>query len=601
MTNNSKNNTFCNVASLSVKSYGRYFDDFDTPVAVGERFFRAASLLPVGDYLGLQVFAEAEKGCATIAFSGSDGSITQEDYKWIFHGCAGVEAVPDNVPDDMFGENRKVYALLPQAPSEQASGAKSEKRTSEKFSELLKMMLDTGAAVRIFVEPVCGSPTGRGRILFSLPQELPLRLRTALAMAFPGTEAKDVSTVTESDAPLGGDFLMHGISALLYALMCIREKTEDTELEDEIENMDIEPLEDAFDEEPSMPIEKLELSPRSYNCLTRAGILSVEKLRTLSDDDLMHIRNLGRKCMEEIKQRLAETADTAKQLPAPNHREMLDGLIGLGEVKAQVKRLAAFAKMKKAMAECGNAAVPVVMNMEFIGNPGTAKTTVARILAGILHEIGLLSESELVEVGRADLVAKYTGQTAEKVKDVFQRAKGKLLFIDEAYALTDCWENSYGDEAINTIVQEMENSREDTVVIFAGYPDKMEAFFSRNPGLRSRVPFTIRFSDYSAKEMTQIVEAEAHKRGFSIAPEAQQKVLDICAKAAADPDAGNGRFCRNLAESAVLSFAERVFGEENTTGQSDYVLISTDFSLPSVLQKSRESRLIGFRVSCGIG
>ena len=162
----------------------------------------------------------------------------------------------------------------------------------------------------------------------------------------------------------------------------------------------------------------------------------------------------------------------------------------------------------------------MVLNMEFIGNPGTAKTTVARITAGILHEIGLLPTSELVEVGRADLVAKYTGQTADKVKEVFQKAKGKLLFIDEAYALTDCWENSYGDEAISTIVQEMENNREDTVVIFAGYPDKMNEFFSRNPGLRSRVPFTIRFSDYSAEEMAQIVEAEAKKRGFSLMPEA---------------------------------------------------------------------------------
>lgn len=145
--------------------------------------------------------------------------------------------------------------------------------------------------------------------------------------------------------------------------------------------------------------------------------------------------------------------------------ELLDELVGLGEVKAQIKRLAAFVKMKQAMADKEGAAVPIVLNMEFVGNPGTAKTTVARIVAGILHEIGLLPTSELVEVGRADLVAKYVGQTAEKVKEVFQKAKGKLLFIDEAYALTDCWENSYGDEVINTIVQEMENNREDTVVI----------------------------------------------------------------------------------------------------------------------------------------
>ena len=192
------------------------------------------------------------------------------------------------------------------------------------------------------------------------------------------------------------------------------------------------------------------------------------------------------------------------------------------------------------------------------------------------------------------MVAKYTGQTADKVKEVFQKAKGKLLFIDEAYALTDCWENSYGDEAISTIVQEMENNREDTVVIFAGYPDKMNEFFSRNPGLRSRVPFTIRFSDYSAEEMAQIVEAEAKKRGFSLMPEAQQRVLDICSGAAGNPDAGNGRFCRNLAESAVLSYAERIFGQEESTDGCDFALIGADFSLPSALREVRQSRTIGF-------
>lgn len=313
MISNSKNNAFCNVASLAVKSYDRYFDDCDTPVAVSERFCQAASLLPEGDYLGLQVSAESENGCVAIAFSGSDVSITQEDYKWIFHGCADVEAVLDNAPNDMFGENRKVYALLPQASSEQTSGSKSEKCTSEYCLQLLELMLEVGAAIRILVKPVCRSPISRGCILFSLPQELPLRLRTALAMAFPGTKAKNASLMTDSDALLDGNALMHNISALLYALMCMREKAEDTEWEDEIVDLDLEPLEDVFDEEPYTPIEELDLSPRSFNCLKRVGILSVEKLRTLSDDDLMHIRNLGRKHMEEIKQRQEETADTIKQ------------------------------------------------------------------------------------------------------------------------------------------------------------------------------------------------------------------------------------------------------------------------------------------------
>lgn len=596
MTNKMKNNTFYNVTSLAVKSYNRYFADCDKPIAVGERFFHAASLLAAGDYLGLQVSAEAENGCSAIAFSCSDLSITLDDYRWIFHDCADVDAVPENVPDDMFGENFKVYELISQASSEQDSGAKSKNHTSEYFSQLLEMMLEPGAAIRILVEPVCGSPIGRGRILFRLPHILPLRLRTTLAMAFPGTEAKEVSTVTESDAPLDCDILMHGISALLYALMCKQVKKEDTEFDDEIADLDPELSKDEFDYEPSTPIEKLDLGVRSYNCLKRKGILSVEKLRTLNDDELMHIRNLSKSCIDEIKQKLAETADTAKPVPleTTSYMEMLDSLIGLGEVKAQINRLAAFAKMKRAMAECGKAAVPIVMNMEFVGNPGTAKSTVARILSGILHEIGLLSESELVEVGRADLIAKYVGQTAEKVKEAFCRAKGKVLFIDEAYSLLDDRENSYGDEAINTIVQEMENHSEDTVVIFAGYPDKMDAFFARNPGLRSRVPFTVKFSDYSAEEMAQIVEAEAKKRGFSIAPEARQSVLNICAKATSDPKAGNGRFCRNLAESAVLSYAERIFGQTENPTEMNFALNNADFSLPATLHKVKQTGTIGF-------
>ena len=192
--------------------------------------------------------------------------------------------------------------------------------------------------------------------------------------------------------------------------------------------------------------------------------------------------------------------------------------------------------MKRAMSIPG-----ISLNMEFSGNSGTAKTTVARILAGILYETGLISDRELVEVGRADLVARYEGQTAEKVRDVFRRAKGKLLFIDEAYSLLEEREGAFGDEAISTIVQEMENRREDTIVVFAGYPDKMDEFFSRNPGMRSRVPFRIDFPDYSTEEMAEIVELEARKRGFSIEAGSREKIMEICTLAAGRPDAGNGR------------------------------------------------------------
>ena len=200
----------------------------------------------------------------------------------------------------------------------------------------------------------------------------------------------------------------------------------------------------------------------------------------------MHIRNLGRKNMDEVKSKLAEYREPefAKTFQPVNKSSMdvLESLIGLEEGKAQGRKISAYARMVKDMGQTGYRVPSMTLNMEFTGNPGTAKTTVARLVAGIFHEIGLLSSYEMVEVGRADLVGKYTGSTADKVKSVFQEARGRLLFIDEAYSLVDDYKNSFGDEAINTIVQEMENNRGNTVVIFAGYPDQMRDFFSRNPG-----------------------------------------------------------------------------------------------------------------------
>ena len=343
--------------------------------------------------------------------------------------------------------------------------------------------------------------------------------------------------------------------------------------------------------EPPKGIEDLELCVRTYNCLKRAGIHTVDELRALSHEDLLHIPNLGRKSIEDIKEKLAKWGYS---LHSTDYSTMLDELIGLKNVKEQVRKIAALARMKQDMEELGKSTLPVVLNMEFVGNPGTAKTTVARILAGIFRDIGLLASSQLVEVGRADLVAQHVGHTAGKVRNVFCQAKGKVLFIDEAYSLMDDRSGSFGDEAINTIVQEMENNRNDTIVIFAGYPDRMEEFFASNPGLRSRVPFQISFSDYSPKEMVQIVELEAKRRGFSVRPEAMERVAVICQAAARRPGMGNGRFCRNLAESAILTYASRVYGDDNWAPDSDFRLMDGDFDLPKSLRETKKAVRIGF-------
>ena len=363
---------------------------------------------------------------------------------------------------------------------------------------------------------------------------------------------------------------------------------------------------ETSDQEPdSLFLDELDLSVRTYVCLNRAGIYTLGDLRKMSRADLAKIRNLGSRSLEEVINKLASMGLSlqGEQQP-PSSSQMLAQLIGLKDVKEQVRKIAAFARMKKDLETLGRASVPVALNMEFVGNPGTAKTTVARILAGIFKEIGILSSSQIVETGRADLVAGYIGQTAINVKSVFKRARGKLLFIDEAYSLASDSQRDFGYEAVNTIVQEMENSRSDTVVVFAGYPEEMENFFSMNPGLRSRVPFRISFPDYSTDEMAQIVALEAQKRGFSLCPRALEKAVSLCGEAKHRSDAGNGRFCRNLVENAILGYALRVYGEgaEDADGaEKDFILAEEDFSLPDNMQaiperqEAKKTAPIGFR------
>ena len=368
---------------------------------------------------------------------------------------------------------------------------------------------------------------------------------------------------------------------------------------------------------PYTPIEELELSIRSYNCLKRAGISTVGQLKKLTDEDFMKIRNFGMKSLIEVKGILKDIDfeeydewdeewddewdewedELENEQESVSASEQLDKLIGLQAVKKQVRRITAFAKMRKDMESMGRKAAPVSFSMEFTGNPGTAKTTVARIMAGILYENGILSSREIVETGRGDLIAEYVGQTAQKVRNVFYRAEGKLLFIDEAYSLVDSHDNSFGDEAISTIVQEMENRRSSTVVVFAGYPDEMKEFFSRNPGLRSRVPFSINFDDYSAEEMLEIAELEAEKQGFSIDAEARPKLLEVFEVAAGDPEFGNGRYCRNVIECTIMDYAVRVYGSDETA-EKDNILRAEDFISSAVSEPEKprepERRRVGF-------
>jgi AAA+ superfamily predicted ATPase len=236
--------------------------------------------------------------------------------------------------------------------------------------------------------------------------------------------------------------------------------------------------------------------------------------------------------------------------------------------------------------------------MVFTGNPGSAKTTVARLLAEIMNKEGILRTGEFIECGRADLVGEYVGQTAPKVKNHFRLATGGILFIDEAYSLVEHWEGSYGDEAISTIVQEMENRRNNVIVIFAGYPDKMKNFLSKNEGLRSRIAFHVDFPNYNADELLQILQLMAKNKGFELNTEIEDKCREIFSKVCNKEDFGNGRFVRNLFEQALMKQSQRIIIENDgkEIGREELLKLKVeDFEVNVVSQYSDNKGCIGFK------
>lgn len=260
----------------------------------------------------------------------------------------------------------------------------------------------------------------------------------------------------------------------------------------------------------------------------------------------------------------------------------LHNMIGLTKVKEVIDQALNYFKLCSIFADRGISTERPSMHMIFTGNPGTAKTTVARLFAEIMKERGLLTSGNFIEVGRADIVGKYVGSTAPLVKSVFKEAKGGVLFIDEAYSLVDDKDGLYGDEAINTIVQEMENNREDTIVIFAGYPDKMEGFLNKNPGLRSRIAFHIPFDDYNPDELCEIAELIASEQHLNIDNSAKSKLRDVFAKACVNTDFGNGRYARNVVEKAKFAQASRLMSMDykSITDENIATLCAEDFDFP---------------------
>jgi len=291
-----------------------------------------------------------------------------------------------------------------------------------------------------------------------------------------------------------------------------------------------------------------------------------------------------------------ETAETqlAKAKPRGNAFSELEEMIGLTSAKETILQALDFYKAQKLFRDMGINRSKPAMHMVFTGNPGTAKTTVARLFARIMKENDLLSTGDLHEVGRADLVDRYVGGTAPRVKAHFKKAKGSVLFIDEAYSLVDHRDGLFGDEAINTIVQEMENARDDMVVIFAGYPDKMERFLEKNPGLRSRIAFHLNFDDYNTGELYAILELMAKCHEMNLGDDVADKITPIFESAVKSNDFGNGRFVRNLFEKAKLKQAGRLVRMDisSVTKNDVTTLISDDFEAPK--EREKQAIKIGF-------
>lgn len=241
--------------------------------------------------------------------------------------------------------------------------------------------------------------------------------------------------------------------------------------------------------------------------------------------------------------------------------EQLDKeLIGLHPVKTRIREIAALLVIDKIRSELGLTSEPPSLHMSFTGNPGTGKTTVATRMAEILHRLGYVRKGQLVAVTRDDLVGQYIGHTAPKTKEVLKRAMGGVLFIDEAYYLyRQENERDYGQEAIEILLQVMENQRDDIVVILAGYKDRMGQFFQSNPGMSSRIAHHIDFPDYSVNELADIANLMVSKQNYHFSPEAQAAMTEYIALRQQQPHFANARSIRNAIDRARLRQANRLF------------------------------------------
>jgi len=263
--------------------------------------------------------------------------------------------------------------------------------------------------------------------------------------------------------------------------------------------------------------------------------------------------------------------DLAEERAESGIDEVLDALdadlVGLAPVKTRIREIAALLLVDRVRARFGLEAARPSLHMCFTGGPGTGKTTVAVRLAELLHRLGYLRKGHLVSVTRDDLVGQYVGHTAPKTKEVLKRAMGGVLFIDEAYYLYRAEnERDYGQEAIEILLQVMENQRDDLVVVLAGYADRMDSFFSSNPGMSSRIAHHIDFPDYTAEELEEIGLLMLAREGYGLADETAPVFRSYIELRRAQPRFANARSIRNAIERARLRHANRLMATAPKVG-----------------------------------
>ena len=276
----------------------------------------------------------------------------------------------------------------------------------------------------------------------------------------------------------------------------------------------------------------------------------------------------------------AEKPEQKEEIPPKEKIEdllaELDGYVGMDAIKEEVRSLINMVQVYKLRRENDLPTTDMSLHMVFSGNPGTGKTTVARIMARIYHSLDILSKGQLVEVDRSGLVAGYVGQTALKTQKVIEKAMGGVLFIDEAYALNGKSENDFGQEAIDTILKAMEDHRDDLVVIVAGYTELMDRFIQSNPGLESRFNRFLMFEDYTPEQMVAIFKMQCKKGCYVLAEGTEELVRDFISEESADDSFGNARGVRNLFEHILVAQNNRLAKMEQVTREDLMQILPDD-------------------------